>query len=51
MKKLIYIALIFNEKHSPIEFKEFKDFAKAEKWAKKKIDNTTWHYQIETTLE
>lgn len=49
--KLIHIALIFNEQHNPIKFKTFKKFDKAEKWAKKKINNTTWHYQIETTLE
>jgi len=51
MKPLVYIVLIFNEKHDPIEFEEFKNFSEAETWAKKKIDKTLWYYQIETTLE
>lgn len=44
--KLTHIALIFNEQNSPIKFKEFKKITKAEKWAKKKTNNTAWHYQI-----
>lgn len=51
MNMFIHIVTILNENREFILTKTFKNFDKAERWAKRKIRNTAWDYQIQTTFK